>query len=455
MPQHAKTPPPIPHRLPYGLRKFRVAILAVSAALLVRAILLEPFGVPTGSMAPAILGVHRNAICPDCGNSVNVGSPREAVSPALFDIPCPNCGSRDLPLADTSPIPGDRLLVDKSVFDWRSPRRWEIVVFRSPVEPDQPYVKRIVGLPGESVRLIDGDVAIGDVLARKSLPECRSVAVPICRMSCRPTEGWDAWWPLDPLNPAAPAPLVEGSDLVFPHAPDGAWRGMAFRPHGGQPITDQIAYNGRRPDLAVDWVHDFLVSCEVRFEEGSGELAISLFDGADVAQLLLSPRGPATLTVGRVSRAIRLPLSAAHQTLELVFFDRRASASLGGVELCEPIDLPLTQIRSAVDSPLRIRTRNLGVRLRNLRLSRDLHYSAAGRLGGGECRLGPNEYFVLGDNSANSEDSRFWPTPGVTKSALLGKPILIYEPTRWRTWTALGRTRDAQALDEKRFGWIR
>ena len=45
---------------------------------------------------------------------------------------CPNCGQIDI---DISPVPrnhGDQLLVHKSVFDFRRPRRWEPVVFRNP-----------------------------------------------------------------------------------------------------------------------------------------------------------------------------------------------------------------------------------------------------------------------------------------------------------------------------------
>ena len=120
-----------------------------------------------------------------------------------------------------------------------------------------------------------------------------------------------------------------------------------------------------------------------------------------------------------------------------------------------PIDLPLDLGRPGVTRPLRIRTRGLTATIRNLRLDRDLHYTAAGRLGTAKCRLAGDEYFVLGDNSGNSEDSRFWSTPGVPAQALLGKPIFVYVPSRWRSWSALGRTWDVQAIDEGRFGWIR
>ena len=55
---------------------------------------------------------------------------------------------------------GDRLLVDRTAFALRDPRRWEVVVFRSPVDESELCVKRIVGLPGETVALAGGDVLI-------------------------------------------------------------------------------------------------------------------------------------------------------------------------------------------------------------------------------------------------------------------------------------------------------
>lgn len=55
---------------------------------------------------------------------------------------------------------GDVFLVDKQLFEWRLPERWEIVVFHGPEYRTAPYVKRIVGLPGESVEIKDGCVFI-------------------------------------------------------------------------------------------------------------------------------------------------------------------------------------------------------------------------------------------------------------------------------------------------------
>lgn len=55
---------------------------------------------------------------------------------------------------------GERVLVDRTAFLFRAPRRWDIVVFRCPYSADQLCVKRIVGLPGETVTLERGKVLI-------------------------------------------------------------------------------------------------------------------------------------------------------------------------------------------------------------------------------------------------------------------------------------------------------
>jgi signal peptidase I len=52
----------------------------------------------------------------------------------------------------------DRLLVDKTAFLARAPRRWEIAVFKYPMHRAQNYIKRIWGLPGEWLTTGRGDV---------------------------------------------------------------------------------------------------------------------------------------------------------------------------------------------------------------------------------------------------------------------------------------------------------
>lgn len=46
----------------------------------------------------------------------------------------------------------DYLIVDELTYRFRAPRQGEVIIFRSPVEPGKFLIKRIVGLPGGTIR---------------------------------------------------------------------------------------------------------------------------------------------------------------------------------------------------------------------------------------------------------------------------------------------------------------
>ena len=52
------------------------------------------------------------------------------------------------------------LIIDELTFHFRNPERGEIIVFRPPEHEDQYYIKRIIGLPGETVELRNGEITI-------------------------------------------------------------------------------------------------------------------------------------------------------------------------------------------------------------------------------------------------------------------------------------------------------
>lgn len=62
---------------------------------------------------------------------------------------------------------GDNLLVDKLTYRFRDPERYEIIVFPYKHEENVYYIKRIIGLPGETIQIVDGEVYIdGEKLAK-------------------------------------------------------------------------------------------------------------------------------------------------------------------------------------------------------------------------------------------------------------------------------------------------
>lgn len=60
---------------------------------------------------------------------------------------------------------GDNLIVDKISYRFSEPKRFDIIVFPYQYQEKTYYIKRIIGLPGETVQIIDGSIYIdGEVL---------------------------------------------------------------------------------------------------------------------------------------------------------------------------------------------------------------------------------------------------------------------------------------------------
>ncbi len=57
---------------------------------------------------------------------------------------------------------GDVLIIDKLTYRFQRPHRFDIVVF--PISENEYYIKRVIGLPGETVQIIDGKVYINEQL---------------------------------------------------------------------------------------------------------------------------------------------------------------------------------------------------------------------------------------------------------------------------------------------------
>ena len=66
-----------------------------------------------------------------------------------------------------APSSGDRILVLKCIYQFEEPKQWDVVVFKNPLDPTENYIKRLVGRPGETVEIIDGDVYINGQISRK------------------------------------------------------------------------------------------------------------------------------------------------------------------------------------------------------------------------------------------------------------------------------------------------
>ena len=496
--------PPLP--MPSAGSMFRqfVQLLALVACLLlvVRTVFVEPFGVPTGSMAPALLGNHREAACPNCDAPILVGaSDPDGGDPAVRSV-CPNCGAGPVDLSAVSrEILGDRLLVDKSVFTLRSPRRWEVAVFYTPDRtatrtarprpfalravgsPGEPYVKRVVGLPGEAIHIRDGDIYADGRLCRKTLSQVWQTAIPVMTMTHVPAKtGWSPRWvteavaPAPTGGPAAPLGIatIDGAELTLaadatPETAVGlTYRHRNFKSNEDEPVTDRLGYNGGVEPGRPLPVHDFAIRCEVEVVAGCGMFACRLFDGRDAVKVELpvtaadaEPAFPAVIAHDGGSPPAGIPgvrlVPGRKYQLEFAFVDRRATVTLDGKPLAAPLDLPAppdSRAKAEVSRPLQFGVRGARVVVRDLVLYRDIHYFARSAHAAFEpYTLAGDEFFFLGDNANNSGDSREWKDetgvakPGVPLGAFIGKPFLIHQPLKAGRVTVNGTDRQFTTVD--------
>lgn len=59
---------------------------------------------------------------------------------------------------------GDYILTEKVSYKLRNPRQGEVIVFKAPNRPDADYIKRVIALPGDTVRLTEGNIYVNDQL---------------------------------------------------------------------------------------------------------------------------------------------------------------------------------------------------------------------------------------------------------------------------------------------------
>lgn len=59
-------------------------------------------------------------------------------------------------------LEGDKLFVNKYVYRFEPPKRGDIIVFKYPADPKKDFIKRLVGLGGDTVEIRDGKVYVDD-----------------------------------------------------------------------------------------------------------------------------------------------------------------------------------------------------------------------------------------------------------------------------------------------------
>lgn len=321
--------------------------------------------------------------------------------------------------------------------------RFDLAVVRR--EPEPPIVKRIAGLPGESVAIVGGDLIVDG-----------------------------ARLPLDAPRPP-PVPVFDEAlhDLAlhwnFRPAPEGPWTrdgaGWRLDAHAVQPGSDagmMLFQKELRDDYLDDCgrrvvgrreANDARLECEARLEEAAGALRFRLLEAGDTFEARLEARegGRVVALLLRFNSAsLQDPENLqkrievlAQRELELgagewhriafenvdnhLILDVAGERLTASYEANAPHPGPKPLGQASVGARAAFGGEACAAGFRGVRLLRDLCYAAVGEHGIGEpLRLGPGEYFVLGDNSSDSRDSRLF--GAVRAEQIVGRPVLVAWP---------------------------
>ena len=149
--------------------------------------------------------------------------------------------------------------------------------------------------------------------------------------------------------------------------------------------------------------------------------------------------------------------------LEAAVCDQRLQVSIDGKPLFDPFDYDdASRIGPGTESPIALGVRGGSLEVADFRVFRDVYYTSSlastprhSQASLKEVKLGRDEYFVLGDNSPVSNDSRFWSEGPVVRGPMfVGKPFLVHLPGQAVPLKVFGRS-VCWVPDPRRIRYIR
>ena len=319
------------NRKPKSGRESVESFVVVFVSFLLWSLEAEGFVIPTGTMAPTMMGRHKEVICPECGYTYKVNAGGEvdsagqggSMSRRVVAGTCENCRF-ECPVDDMPSFTGDRIYVAKDglslpFLDKGSRvklKRWDVAVFKLPEEPEVRYIKRLIGMPNEVIRIDGGDLWVrpldssGDFeRLLRPVDHQQAMQLPVYDDSHRAAalesdNHWLRWAAAPGDDWAQPVPgsyspahdTPDWSELRYHHVvPSPAqWASVrAGRPLPSPPvpslITDYYSYNtdvsardrsrkggGDRAWFQPHWVGDLTLSLRLTSHEPAGKFRLEL-----------------------------------------------------------------------------------------------------------------------------------------------------------------------------------
>lgn len=421
-------------------------IPALSTAYLLRAVWVNAYMTSSSSMAPTLYPRRYELTCEN-GSQIAVAERNANIfldSGTEVTLRCP-CDETKVVLqpgrVDLPTISADRFVAEKIGL---SQRRWDMVVYRNPDEPEVEYVSRLIGMPGEKISLRAGDVWLDDQMLVKPRAMEDELWFPVYLVDRDlPEEEFDSW-----LHTTASGGSVWGQ-RAWTISEDDA--GLEMR----GPVCDRWSYmpiardanhaDGEKPTQAVaDMRIDFTMS---DIGEKPLEVAVDYYARSIIWRFAKEKKIEVAIGAADddepVAKESEGPVVQPGDRIRLVMRDGTLSVWQNGTTVLELPAIaapPVDWDSAAVDRQLTWKG-NAGWRIADIQLYRDIYYLSGDELANrfrvrrtfqGSWDLGVDELVILGDNSGGSLDSRTY-EKRLKTSDVVGRVVARYwPPSRWR-----------------------
>ncbi len=392
---------------PLSRENIEALTMAIIMAVMLKYFIVEAYKIPTGSMQPTLLGNEDTGIF-------------------------------------------DRIIVDKLSYHFRDPERFEVAVFKYPLDRSKNFIKRICGMPGENFQVAEGDLWTrpDDTSEWKILRRPRPVQLEVWKRINPSDPRYTAWKPLYD----AKSWTIEGRSKIAARG-DGSVR----LPIDGATVLDMYSdgypssmgsmLTRARTAPGLNAVGDLRVTGSVESLPGTKRVVIELTEGTRRYEFELP--GPAASADARARITASLgaekgsgPTEAggaenwklpAGKSVSFVAqnMDDQLQLEIDG-NIVATLDVPRATDQT---SSYVLRVEGEGADFEDVEIWRDIYYTNGTK--GRDFKIPPGHYVMLGDNTLDSHDSRewmfanySWPGPGSEGRPVRGQYFTSVNPIR-------------------------